>query len=218
MTLKSKITYGLLFLLTAVGLLEIKARADYDVTQGTGTTIFAFTCFTTKVCPAHVMINAAGTEIGTDMLTALQSIDTKAGSALTTQAASVSIGAVGLAANVTNACTLGKALSAASNNATNVKSSAGVLCSLNLFNTTTTVYYLKLYNTSSAPTCASDTVLHTIPIPPASAAGEIGGVVPNLSVYAGAFSTGISYCLVANFADNDNTSAATGVLINYSYK
>ncbi len=41
------------------------AVADVAVTAGSGTTIFAFTCFTTKVCPAAVTINSAGTEIGT---------------------------------------------------------------------------------------------------------------------------------------------------------
>lgn len=41
----------------------IKAMADYTVTQGSGTTIFAFTCFTTKVCPAAVQVDSAGAEI-----------------------------------------------------------------------------------------------------------------------------------------------------------
>jgi hypothetical protein len=41
------------------------ANADYNVTQGAGTVMFAFTCFTTKVCPAHVVTNNAGTEIFT---------------------------------------------------------------------------------------------------------------------------------------------------------
>lgn len=43
----------------------IGAAADVAVTVGSGTTVFAFTCFTTKVCPAAVTVNSAGTEIGT---------------------------------------------------------------------------------------------------------------------------------------------------------
>lgn len=39
--------------------------ADYNLTAGVGTTIFSFTCFTTKVCPAGVQVNSAGTEIFT---------------------------------------------------------------------------------------------------------------------------------------------------------
>ena len=67
MTTRSKI-YALIGLaLIGLGLLELKARADYNVTQGSGTTIFAFTCFTTKVCPAHVLIDDAGTEIGSNI-------------------------------------------------------------------------------------------------------------------------------------------------------
>lgn len=43
------------------------AFADYTVKDGNGSslTIFAFTCFTSKVCPASVPINSSGTEIGT---------------------------------------------------------------------------------------------------------------------------------------------------------
>ena len=41
------------------------AIADITYTQGSGTTIFDFTCFTTKHCSAHTPINSAGTEIFT---------------------------------------------------------------------------------------------------------------------------------------------------------
>lgn len=41
------------------------ARADVNYTQGSGSVIFAFTCFTTKICPAHTLVNSAGSEIGT---------------------------------------------------------------------------------------------------------------------------------------------------------
>jgi hypothetical protein len=49
----------------ALVLLPVGAVADYTATQGTGSTIFAFVCFTTKICPAHVLTNSAGTEIAT---------------------------------------------------------------------------------------------------------------------------------------------------------
>ena len=41
------------------------ARADVNYTQGTGTVIFDFLCFSTKHCTSHVPINSAGTEIMT---------------------------------------------------------------------------------------------------------------------------------------------------------
>lgn len=45
--------------------LAAPAFADLTYTQGAGTTIFDFICFTTKHCSSHVNINSAGTEIGT---------------------------------------------------------------------------------------------------------------------------------------------------------
>jgi hypothetical protein len=38
------------------------ALADLTYTQGVGTTLFDFACFTTKHCPVHVNITSAGTE------------------------------------------------------------------------------------------------------------------------------------------------------------
>lgn len=130
-----------------------------------------------------------------------------------------SSGAVTTAASITAAttggCTPAKTLSAASTNATSVKASAGTLCSLNLINTTATLYYLKLYDKATAATCNSDTVLQTIPVP-ASTTGA--GIAVNLGPFGTAFTLGITFCLTGGIADNDNTNAATGVAINYSYK
>jgi hypothetical protein len=61
MKLRSRIFVGLCFAFA----LAFPAIADITYTQGSGTTIFDFTCFTTKHCSAHVPINSAGTEIGT---------------------------------------------------------------------------------------------------------------------------------------------------------
>lgn len=65
MTTRKKIYAALLLGLVALLALEMKARSDYNVTEGSGKVIFAFTCFTSKVCPAHVNIDNAGTEIFT---------------------------------------------------------------------------------------------------------------------------------------------------------
>jgi hypothetical protein len=45
--------------------LSVPVLADVNYTQGAGTVIFAFTCFTTKVCPAHVLTSSTGTELMT---------------------------------------------------------------------------------------------------------------------------------------------------------
>lgn len=98
--------------------------------------------------------------------------------------------------------------SAASTNSTSVKASAGNLYGFTLINTTTTLYYLRLYNLASAPTCSSATGwVASIPIP-ASATGA--GVTVNLPT-PGAFSTGIGYCFTGGASSTDNTNAATGV-------
>jgi hypothetical protein len=55
----------ILFIALLWAAIPFYAIADYTVTQGSGSTVFAFVCFTTKICPAHVLTNSAGTEIAT---------------------------------------------------------------------------------------------------------------------------------------------------------
>lgn len=102
-------------------------------------------------------------------------------------------------------------LSAASTNATSCKATAGNLVGYDLFNTTTTVYYLRLYDAAAAPTCSSATgFIRSIPIPPAAAAGGVGGAISNMPVPV-SFATGVGYCLTGGASSTDNTNAATGV-------
>lgn len=107
--------------------------------------------------------------------------------------------------------------SAATNNSTLVASGARTLYALPaIINTTSTVYYLRLYNGASAPTCSSGTgEVFSIPIP-ASSTGA--GAVPQLGPLGVAFSAGLGFCLTGGAAANDNTSAATGVTVNVVYK
>ena len=71
--------------LAAAGLLAfaIDARADLAVTAGSGTTIFDFTCFTSKHCSAKVNIKSDGTEIFTSSNPGLVSGTGTAGTAAT---------------------------------------------------------------------------------------------------------------------------------------
>lgn len=39
------------------------AMSDYNMTAGSGLTVFAFTCFVSKICPGSVPITSAGVEI-----------------------------------------------------------------------------------------------------------------------------------------------------------
>ncbi len=105
--------------------------------------------------------------------------------------------------------------SAASTNATNCKGSAGQVYSYHVINTTATLYYLRIYNLSSSPTCSSATgFVQTIPIP-ASANGA--GVVIPLAV-GEAYGTGIGFCLTGGGSSTDNTNAATGLYVSINYK
>jgi hypothetical protein len=109
-------------------------------------------------------------------------------------------------------------LSAASTNSTSCKGSAGNLYGYELYNTTTTVYYLRLYNSSSAPTCSSATgFIRSIPIPPAATAGLVGGAV-NPTSLAVNYGTGIGYCLTGGSSSTDNTNAAVGIFGVLKYK
>jgi len=105
-------------------------------------------------------------------------------------------------------------LSTASTNATNVKAAAGTLHSITAVNTTATIYYLKIYDKATAPTCGTDTPVQTYPVP-ASATGAGLTVNP----FPGfAFTSGIGFCLTGGIADADTASAATGVAINLGYR
>ena len=107
-------------------------------------------------------------------------------------------------------------LSLANNNSTNVKATAGTVYVISAINTTTTLYYLKLYNKGVAPTCGSDVPVWTMAVPFGSSSSGGGFVVP---IPVGIlFGSGIGFCIVANAADNDNTSAATGLQVNIAYQ
>lgn len=105
--------------------------------------------------------------------------------------------------------------SAASNNSTNVKASAGQVYTISAVNTTATLYFLRMYNLASAPTCSSATgFIETIPIP-ASTTGA--GLVRDVAV-GQAYSTGVGFCLTGGGSSTDNTNAATGVYFTILFK
>lgn len=106
-----------------------------------------------------------------------------------------------------------KAFSAANTNSTLVKSTPGSITTIAIVNTTATIYYFKLYNKATAPTCNSDTPVMTIPVLASTVAPTIIPA-PNGII----FRTGIGFCLTGGLADNDNTNAATGVAINLTFR
>ena len=103
-------------------------------------------------------------------------------------------------------------LSTASTNSTLVAPGGQFLRSVLIVNTTATTYYLKLYDTVSAPTCGVGAPKMRIPIPPQA---NGGGVIP-LSWQSLQFVNGVGFCLVGAIADNDTSNAATGVALNFT--
>jgi len=150
-----------------------------------------------KVQPAVTLVNSSSAEVG------ITALPLQVGGAMT------------LAAPTSGGCTPNKLLSAASTNSTSIKTSAGLLCKIVAVNTTATVYFLKFYDTASAPACASGTVVATYAVP--ASTGADGVAVP-LGPYGESYPNGIGMCLTGGINDNDNTSAAPGVTISYSFK
>ena len=104
------------------------------------------------------------------------------------------------------------AISAASTNATNVKTSQANIGSLHLVNTTASLRYFKLFNSASAPTVGTSTPVLNYAIPPNSTISIDCG-------YAGIrLTTGLSYAITAGQALLDNTAVGAGdVVVNIAY-
>ena len=106
--------------------------------------------------------------------------------------------------------------SANTTNSTLIKGTLGNIYFISAINTTTTVYWLKFYDKATAPSCNTDPVVLSFPIPfGASNAG--GGLVVPIGVGA-QFLKGIGFCITANAADSDNTAAATGITLSVVYQ
>lgn len=93
--------------------------------------------------------------------------------------------------------------SAATTNATSVKTVGGMVFTLIARNTTAADKFLKLYNKASAPTVGTDTPVLTLTIP------AQGGLVID---FPEGFScpVGIGLALTGAAADNDTTALALG--------
>ena len=106
--------------------------------------------------------------------------------------------------------------SLASDNSTLIKGSPGNVYQVIAVNTTGTIYYLKFYDKKTAPTCGTDTVkfIAAIPFGQSSSGGGFSIQIP----VGVSFFTGLGFCITANAAFNDDTSAATGITLDVIYK
>lgn len=127
------------------------------------------------------------------------------------------IGQVGLNAVASGGWTPKWFVAANSDNATNLKGSAGIVHAVEVFGIGSAPAYLKFYDKATTPTCASDTIVKQIMIPAASTAGNGAGSV-NTPLDA-QFSSGISYCVVTGIGATDDTSvAAATFVVNIDWK
>ena len=104
-------------------------------------------------------------------------------------------------------------LSLASDNSTSVSASPTVVYAITGINTTTTIYYLKLYNEATAPVCGSDAIVATYPIP-YGASNSGGGFHLPFPTGKG-FPAGLGFCIVAGIGDSNDASAATGIAVDF---
>ncbi len=102
-------------------------------------------------------------------------------------------------------------ISAATNNATSVKASAGQIYTMYAVNNSASWRYVKLYNRASAPTVGTDTPIQTYGLPPSS-----GGTLP--MPVGMPFATGIALAITGGIAHNDNTAiGANEVALNLTF-
>lgn len=101
--------------------------------------------------------------------------------------------------------------SAASTNAATVKSSAGSLGELSVFNPSAAAIFVKLYNKASAPTVGTDIPTVTVPV----AAGTL--VSLEFGQMGKRFSTGIALAITAAAAASDTAAVAAGIQVHGTY-
>lgn len=103
-------------------------------------------------------------------------------------------------------------ISAATNNATSIKGTPGVVTGYEIYNNSAATKFVKLYNKASAPNPASDTPVITI--------GLAANSPARLTLPHGRyFSTGIALAAVTGISDTDNTAVALSDLaIQIFYK
>lgn len=103
---------------------------------------------------------------------------------------------------------LARVVAAASTNSTNLKTSAGTLEELLLFNTTAAAIYVKFYDKATAPTVGTDTPAFTLAVPP-------NGSLVIASSLGKPFANGVGYGITGAAADSDTTAVTAGSITGY---
>lgn len=202
------------------------ANAIYNVSSGTyigtiATITGAFLVDVTAALRARVTCSAYTSGVSTITLRSVEN-STQNFNSPPTPSGLANIGNVGIQAGQTVTLqplgTIGvnshhRRLSTADTNLVNVKSSVGVIASLEIVNDTPNRVYLKLYNKATAPVIATDAalILKTIMVLPSSTL-----IVPVPAV-GWRFVNGISYAMTGAIADTNTGPTEIGVMVNMSF-
>ncbi len=189
---------------STAGKIDIKcADGDCFVRQSTGSNLHAVidTGSTTAVTQAtgsnlHAVIDTGSTTTvtqgtGTNLHVVVDSAPS------TTVSGTVT---ANLAPTTTGGLTPKHFVAAASDNATNLKSSAGQVYNVHVFSNATYPIFLKLYDSGSSPTGCGATNLKKV------FGVQAGTEFPYMNPQGVAFASGIGYCLVKGITDADDTS------------
>ena len=126
--------------------------------------------------------------------------------------ASDSTGQVAIATRTTGGSTAFTLISAATTNATSVKTSAGTLYGIYAYNNGAAAAYLKIYNLAVAPTVGTSVAALTILLP---AGGGSNIPIPSQGI---AFGTGIAFAITGLGTTADATAVAVSqVFVNGAY-
>ena len=97
-----------------------------------------------------------------------------------------------------------------------IKASPGTVYSIEAFNNSGAIAYIKLYNTATA-TCGSGTPYARYLIPFGASSAGAGFSVSNIN--GDSYFQGISMCVTTGIADSDNTAApANSFIVNVHYQ
>jgi hypothetical protein len=156
------------------------------------------------VTATSLFIPVAMAVTGTTLTTAFWDKGSGTGGSAT-QRVIIDTSQVGLTASA-NGATTSRVTNTTAGGFTNIKASAaGNIYRIDIFNTSATGAFFKLYNNVGVPTTAS-TPIWTIPIP-----ANVG--YSKTFPYGLSFSSGIAYSITGLIADNDATTVTAGVVV-----
>lgn len=121
-------------------------------------------------------------------------------------------GTVNLQAASIGGCIPTYFLTVATSNSRLIQGGPTTLCSVTATTTATTVNYVKLYNSATAPVCQTASISATYAI---SSTAQLANPAPSFGL---AFPLGLGVCITGQITSSDSSAALAGAAINFGYK